>query len=109
MLGNVQDILQPDLGRKYCDYFFYLMVIYLIIGTLSVADFALSGLHHIKNFSGFLKSNLPHKLLQLAAIAVHFFVLRLLYSMCSNSLPASEGFTEGNDEEEESPVVDPGL
>ena len=95
MLGNVQDILQPDLGRKYCDYFYYLMVIYLIIGTLSVADFALSGLQNIKNFSGFLKSNLPNKLLQLAAIAVHFFVLRLLYSMCSNSLPANEGFTEG--------------
>lgn len=109
MLGNVQDILQPDLGRKYCDYFYYLMVIYLIIGTLSVADFALSGIQNIKNFSGFLKSNLPNKLLQLAAIAVHFFVLRLLYSMCSNSLPASEGFTEGNDEEEESPKVDPGL
>ena len=109
MLGNVQDILKPDLGRTYCDYFFYLMVIYLIIGTLSVADFAISGLHHIKNFSGFLKSNLPHKLLQLAAIAVHFFVLRLLYSMCSNSLPGSEGFTEGNEEEEESSMIDPKL
>ena len=101
MLDNVQDMLQPDLGRKYCDYFFYLMVIYLIIGTLSVADFLLSGVQSIKNFSGFLKSNLPNKLLQLAAIAVHFFVLRLLYSMCYNSLPATEGFTEGNEDKEE--------
>ena len=98
-MDNVQDMLQPDLGRSYCDYFYYLMVIYLIIGTLTLADLALSGVQNIKNLGGFIKSNLPSKLLQLAAIAVHFFVLRLLYSMCANSLPAdAEGFSGGEDD-----------
>jgi len=71
------------------------MVIYLIIGTLTVADFALSGVANIKNFSGFMRNHMGSKVLQLLTIGVHFFVIRLLYSMCARSLPVKEGFREG--------------
>ena len=111
-MNSVNAVLQPDFHRGYCDYFFYLMVIYLIIGTLTVADFALSGVANIKNFSGFMKNHMGSKVLQLLSIAVHFFVIRLLYSMCARSLPVKEGycgddrkhkdgFREGNTEEED--------
>ena len=94
-MDSVNAVLQPDFHRGYCDYFFYLMVIYLIIGTLTVADFALSGDANIKNFSGFMKNHMGSKVLQLLTIGVHFFVIRLLYSMCARSLPVKEGFKEG--------------
>ena len=94
-MDSVNAVLQPDFHRGYCDYFFYLMVIYLIIGTLTVADFALSGVANIKNFSGFMKNHMGSKVLQLLTIGVHFFVIRLLYSMCARSLPVKEGFKEG--------------
>ena len=110
-MNSVNAVLQPDFHRGYCDYFFYLMVIYLIIGTLTVADFALSGVANIKNFSGFMKNHMGSKVLQLLSIAVHFFVIRLLYSMCARSLPVKEGmcsehkrkdgFREGNDDEKD--------
>lgn len=91
-MDSVNAVLQPDFHRGYCDYFFYLMVIYLIIGTLTVADFALSGVSNIKNFSGFMRNHMGSKVLQLLAIGVHFFVIRLLYSMCARSLPVKEGY-----------------
>ena len=108
-MDSVNAVLQPDFHRGYCDYFFYLMVIYLIIGTLTIADFALSGVSNIKNFSGFIKNNMGSKVLQLLSIGVHFFVIRLLYSMCARSLPAQEGmgnkkrdgFREGNEDDDE--------
>ena len=98
-MNSVNAVLQPDFHRGYCDYFFYLMVIYLIIGTLTVADFALSGVANIKNFSGFMKNHMGSKVLQLLSIAVHFFVIRLLYSMCANSLPASKEGMYGTNKE----------
>ena len=94
-MDNVNTIFQHDFHRGYCDYFYYLMVIYLIIGTLSVADFFLSGVKNITNFSTFIKNNMGSKLIQLLTIFAHFFVIRLLYSMCARSLPAMEGFREG--------------
>lgn len=110
-MNSVNAVLQPDFHRGYCDYFFYLMVIYLIIGTLTVADFILSGAANMKNFSSFIKNNMGTKVLQLLSIGVHFFVIRLLYSMCARSLPVKEGmcgddkkhkdgFREGNDDKE---------
>lgn len=98
-MNSVNAVLQPDFHRGYCDYFFYLMVIYLIIGTLTVADFALSGVANIKNFSGFMKNHMGSKVLQLLSIAVHFFVIRLLYSMCARSLPVKEGYCDGTNKE----------
>ena len=96
-MNSVNAVLQPDFHRGYCDYFFYLMVIYLIIGTLTVADFALSGVANIKNFRGVMKNHMGSKVLQLLSIAVHFFVIRLLYSMCARSLPVKEGMSCGDD------------
>ena len=72
-MDTVNAVLQPDFHSGYCDYFFYLMVIYLIIGTLTVADFALSGVANIKNFSGFMRNHMGSKVLQLVTIGVHFF------------------------------------
>jgi hypothetical protein len=100
MLDNVRGMLQPDFSKSYCDYFYYLMVIYMIIGTLTVADIIMSGLSNVKNLKGFLKSTLPSKAIQLISICVHFFVLRLLYSMCANSLPASKEGMYGGEEGE---------
>ena len=109
-MNSVNAVLQPDFHRGYCDYFYYLMVIYLIIAVLTVADFLLSGIQNIKNFRSFMMNHMGSKLIQLLAIAVHFFVIRLLYSMCSRSLPAREGFkkrgkcenmVEGNEDEDE--------
>ena len=94
-MDNVDSLLQPDFHSGYCDYFYYLMVIYLIIGTLSVADFFLSGIKNITNFSSFMKNHMGSKVIQLLTLFTHFFVIRLLYSMCARSLPARDGFREG--------------
>ena len=100
-MDNVNSVLQPDFHNGYCDYFYYLMVIYLIIGTLSVADFFLSGIKNITNFSTFMKNHMGSKVIQLLTLFAHFFVIRLLYSMCARSLPAREGFREGTKSKDE--------
>ena len=90
MMDDVHAVLQPDLHRGYCDYFYFLMVIYLIIGILVIADFLLSGIQNIKNFSSFMMNHMGSKIIQLLSIIVQFFVVRLLYSMCYRSLPIQQ-------------------
>ena len=100
-MNSIHAVLQPNLHREYCDYFYYLMVINVIVGTLVVADFFLSSiknLKNIKNFSSFMMNHMGSKIIQLLSIMVHFFIIRLLYSMCYRSLPIQqlqEGYRGG--------------
>jgi hypothetical protein len=91
MINDVHAFLQPDLHRGYCDYFYFLMVIYLIIGILIIADFLLSGIQNIKTFSSFMMNHMGSKIIHLLSIILQFFVVRLLYSMCYRSLHVQEG------------------
>jgi hypothetical protein len=85
---EVQSLLQPNFGKGYCDYFYFIMVIYLLIAVLTITSFVVGGLTHVKGFSHFSRHNLLSASTHLLTVAVQFFVVRLLYSMCANSLPA---------------------
>lgn len=109
-MDRVNYALEPNFDRSYCDYFYYIMAIYLVLGAICVADIVISGASNIKNLGDFMKANIGSKLRELLTIAVHFFVVKLLYSMCSNSLPAGnhfEGMVGG--EEGGDPEIDDNL
>lgn len=96
-MSSVESMFKPDLDRKYCDYFYYLMIFYFVIGVFVVGDIVLSAMSSNKNLRQFIRTQLLSKVIQLVAIGIHFFVLRLLYSMCYNSLPSREGYRGGED------------
>tara|TARA_Y100000816_G_scaffold286143_1_gene266799 strand:- start:1383 stop:1793 length:411 start_codon:yes stop_codon:yes gene_type:complete len=73
------------------------MVFYFVIGVFVVGDIVLSAMSSGKNLRQFIRTQLLSKVIQLVAIGIHFFVLRLLYSMCYNSLPSREGYKGGED------------
>ena len=98
MRSDLESMLKPDFTRKYCDYFYFIMVFYVIIGFLALGDTIL-GAVTAKSMNEYMKKHLLGKILMLLGVAVQYFVIRLLYSMCHNSLPADgfEQFTGGDD------------
>ena len=102
-MGGFNDMLAPTFVREYCNYFYFIMVIYVILGAVALGDLGYCMMTAGKGLKQFFKRDFVGKIVHIVAIAVHFFVLKLLYSMCYNSLPEKyEGFTEGNEEEDES-------
>jgi len=101
MSPDLESMLKPNFSRKYCDYFYFIMVFYVIIGLLAIVDTVLGAIA-AKSMKEYMKKHLLGKILMLLGVAVQYFVIRLLYSMCHNSLPAEsfEQFTGGDDEPE---------
>lgn len=102
MSSDLESMLKPNFTRKYCDYFYFIMVFYVIIGLLAIVDTVLGAIV-AKSMKEYMKKHLLGKILMLLGVAVQYFVIRLLYSMCYNSLPAEsfEQFTGGDDTEPE--------
>ena len=100
MRSDLESMLKPNFTRKYCDYFYFIMVFYVIIGLLAIVDTVLGAIA-AKSMKEYMKKHLLGKILMLLGVAVQYFVIRLLYSMCHNSLPADsfEQFTGGDDTE----------
>ena len=81
-MADMMELLFSPLPKKYCDYFYFVSVFMYIIFLFSVISFV--GLL-------FAKKSLPLTVygLNLFVVLYNFilyFVARLLYSMCVNSL-----------------------
>ena len=80
-MSNLMGLMDPLVGKEYCDYFYYLGVLALIAMAFSVIMFIMNifrdkdKMRHV----GILIYNLVTSFLI-------YFVNRLLYSMCVKSL-----------------------
>ncbi len=83
MIDNLADYFSPFVSKKYCLYFYILSV---IAGTMFLLTIIVGSISFVKNYK---KINVVLTLnwaLLMANLFVVYFVNRLLYSMCNNSL-----------------------
>ena len=81
-MNNLMGLMDP-VGKNYCDYFYYLGVLGIILMALSVLMF------FIYFFRDKDKDKMRHVAILINNLIVSFaiyFVNRLLYSMCIKSL-----------------------
>ena len=103
-MGYVEELFQPNLGAYYCNYFYWLLVIYFILAVLQMGELGYAIADNSKNLGKFLKDGMTHRLLALFAISVQFLVIRIFYSMCSRSLSGREGMTQQKTVHEKPPA-----
>lgn len=76
---KIQDLFEP-LSAKYCDYFYYLSVIFFLVTCMAVLSVLLS-LVQGKN-----KMKLSEMVVVVSQPLLLYFINRLYYSMCVGSL-----------------------
>jgi len=76
---KIQDLFEP-LSAKYCDYFYYLSVIFFVLTSVAALSI-LSSLIQGKN-----KMKFSEMLITISQPLLLYFINRLYYSMCVGSL-----------------------
>tara|TARA_Y100000992_G_C21238735_1_gene479560 strand:- start:798 stop:1031 length:234 start_codon:yes stop_codon:yes gene_type:complete len=75
---ELDSVLAPFTGKVYCNYFYVLMIISLLLLTGTVASLVFAAFNKFKGFSVLLLVLINNFLV--------YFNLRLVYSMCINSM-----------------------
>jgi hypothetical protein len=75
---NIADLFSP-LDRKYCDYFYFLSVLFFVMFVIMVVKV-------LSEFLGKGKPKLADCLVLLTQPLLLYFINRLNYSMCVGSL-----------------------
>lgn len=86
MSGSIENMFEPNLGLYYCDYFYWLMVIYFVLAVIQVGDLGLSIATHTKNMKDFVSNHMIHRVLHIISLAVQFIIVRLFYTICVKSM-----------------------
>lgn len=86
MSGSIENMFEPNLGVYYCDYFYWLMVIYFVLAVIQVADLGLNLATHTKKMKDFVSSDVIHRVLHIISLGVQFIIVRLFYTICFKSM-----------------------
>lgn len=83
IFDNLGEYFSPFMSKKYCLYFYILSIFTGVIFVLTVLTGAISLIKNYKKLNNVLLLNW---VVLMANLFLAYFVNRLLYSMCYNSL-----------------------
>ena len=86
MPGSIENMFEPNLSLYYCDYFYWLMVIYFVLAVIQVGDLGLNLATHTKKMKDFVSNDVIHRVLHIISLAVQFIIVRLFYTICVKSM-----------------------
>ena len=85
-MGSLDEMFKPTLGAYYCNYFYWLLVIYFVLGAIQLGDLAFTMASNVKNLDKFMRTDMIHRMTHLVSIVVQFVIVRIFYTMCVNSM-----------------------
>ena len=85
-MGSLDEMLKPTLGVYYCNYFYWLLVIYFVLGAIQLGDLALAMASNARNLGKFMRTDMIHRMTHLVSIVAQFVIVRIFYTMCVNSM-----------------------
>jgi hypothetical protein len=85
-MGTIEEMFEPNLGVYYCNYFYWLLVIYFVLAIIQLGDLGMSMVSHSKNLNKFMREDMMHRLTQFVSIIAQFIIVRIFYSMCAKSM-----------------------
>ena len=85
-LENIEEIFEPTLGPQYCDYFYWLLVIYFVLAAVQLGDLGYALASNAKNLGNFMRTDMVHRLTHLVTILAQFVIVRIFYTICVKSM-----------------------
>ena len=85
-LDKVESIFTPTLSVQYCNYFYWLLIIYFILAAIQVVDFSYALITNVHNLGKFMRTNMIHRLTHLIMIVTQFVITRIAYTVCVKAM-----------------------
>lgn len=85
-MGSLDEMFKPTLGVYYCNYFYWLLVIYFVLGAIQLGDLAFAMASNARNLGKFMRTDMIHRMTHLVSIVAQFVIVRIFYTMCVNSM-----------------------
>ena len=88
-MESIEEMFEPTLGVYYCNYFYWLLVIYFVLSVIQVGDLGMAMAAHPKSLKDFMSTHLVHRLTHIVSLVAQFVIVRIFYSVCVRSMTAN--------------------
>jgi len=88
-MNSIEEMFEPTLGVYYCNYFYWLLVIYFVLAVIQIGDLGMAMAAHPKSLKDFMKTDMVHRLTHIVSLVAQFVIVRIFYSVCVKSMTAN--------------------